>query len=88
MSQFKLRHYQTPWLVAGGQQWGEASRDVMKLQVVHRFDAPGAVVLSCADGWSLPELLGGQAFDGPAEFGHLKIIAMKVSSLSNVFIGH
>jgi hypothetical protein len=67
-------------------QWGGATLDVMKLQVVHRFDAPGAVILSCADGYSLPDLLGGGAFDGPAEFTHLKIIAMKVSSISNVVL--
>ena len=70
----------------GGQTWGEASRDVMNLQVVHRFDTPGTVVLSCADGWSLPELLGGHVFNGPAQFGHLKIIAMKASSISNVVL--
>jgi hypothetical protein len=71
----------------GGQMWGEASREVMTLQVVHRFDTAGVVALSCADGFSLPELLGGQAFDAPAQFTHLKIIAMKASSISNVVLG-
>jgi hypothetical protein len=67
------------------QFWGEASRDVLKLQLVHRFQAAGRVVLRCADGF---ELLGGQAIDGTAKFQHLKIIALKVSSISNVLLGN
>ncbi len=35
-----------------GPPWGGASRHVMKLQVVHRFETPGTVVLGCADGYT------------------------------------
>jgi hypothetical protein len=64
--------------------WGGASAVVMNLQVVHGFDTPGVVVLSCADGF--PVLFGDQPGDGPAQFRHLKITAMKVSSISNVLL--
>jgi hypothetical protein len=59
---------------------GGASRQVMKLQVVHRFDSPGSAILSCSDA-----LFSG--LSGTAQFRHLKIIAMEGSHVSNVFLG-
>jgi len=67
---------------------GEASRDVLKLQLVHRFDTAGTVVLSCTDGFSISEEVGGVPVDGPAQFQHLKIIALKVPTISNVVLGN
>jgi len=69
----------------GDQFWGEASRQVMKLQVVHRFEAPGTIVLSCADGFPIP--FGTGLGDENTLFTQLKIIAMRVSSISNVVLG-
>jgi hypothetical protein len=66
--------------------WGGASRHVMKLQVVHRFESPGTVIVSCADGFDLAEFNGGQFLDLNTVFTHLKIIAMKVSSISNIVL--
>ena len=62
---------------------GGASRQVMKLPAVHRFETPGTVVLSCADGVTAP--VG--SFDQNTLFTHLRIIAMKVSSIANVVLG-
>jgi hypothetical protein len=66
--------------------WGGASRHVMKLQVVHRFESPGTVTVSCADGFDLTEFVEGQSLDLNTMFTHLKIIAMRVSSISNVVL--
>jgi hypothetical protein len=56
----------------------------VKLQLVHRFQAAGTVVVRCADGFTF--------FNGPADpsaqFTHLKIIAMRVSSISNVLLSN
>jgi hypothetical protein len=65
-----------------GSFFGRASRQVMKLQVVHRFGAPGSVILSCAD----VVTVAGIGFGGTAQFRDLKIIAIEASHVSNVFL--
>jgi hypothetical protein len=60
------------------------SRDIMKLQLVHRFEAPGRVVLSCADRFAVLT----EFADPYTLFTHLKIIAMKASNLSNVVLSN
>ena len=49
------------------------------LEVVHRFSAPGSVVLSCADFKAVG--------DGEVLYEDLKLIAIRGSSLSNTFLG-
>jgi hypothetical protein len=52
----------------------------LTLQVVHRFTSPGRVVLSAAHGGAL-------AVTPQVQFRDLKIIAIEVSDISNVFLG-
>jgi hypothetical protein len=56
----------------------------MPLEVVHRFATPGSPVFSCeASHPGCPEL----CFDFGPEFENLRIIAIRTSSVSNVFLG-
>jgi hypothetical protein len=54
------------------------------LEVVHRFDAPSRALLWCGDKTTFPPF---GSVDGRVVYQHLKIVAIRGSSLSNTFVG-
>jgi hypothetical protein len=65
-----------------------ASSLVMSLMVVGRLAEPGGAALFCADGTPPNEEFGIPGSDGDVKYEDLKIIAIKTSSISNVFLNN
>ncbi|HEX6729601.1 MAG TPA: hypothetical protein VF074_06310 [Pyrinomonadaceae bacterium] len=59
---------------------------VMSLMVVHHFNEPGSAKLFCIDGTPANSEFGTLADDGDVKYEDLKIIAIKASGISNVFL--
>lgn len=60
----------------------------MSLMVVHHFDEPDAAKLFCIDGTPPNPDFGTLADDGDVKYEDLKIIAIKTSNISNVFLNN
>ena len=76
----RLKEAMTEGLNIGSLLENEATSALTQsLEVVHRFSAPGSVLLSCADFKAVG--------DGEVLSEDLKLIAIRGSSLSNTFLG-